>query len=371
VTIHWVCISNHIHWVAKHLIYANIYTVYKCFLSIHSLLYHSSTCWLCLQRSLARFHVLITGTLSAHRLPVYCFVPDWQEHTTPNSSIVVCIHSNQGLVLDVTWQRSPSQHFSDSKILTVRCQVTLLPPYECSSREACRDTANSSVPREISLLCLWPALWLVPQCHTSSNTCLSTSDMFSLYSLQNQSFIVVVLVRVVCSTYHSPLGGAPLLVCFCHRWSQAVLMGTSFGGWIDIVALCTPAWWMALEPGSASLPPPGGLPAMPIQVYHCKLLPPHYCPSYWGMNKVMPQGALRALLPCLAIPHGIPNPWTHLGHAVYPAPGWTQLRFLWKTPKSWVGAALCRTTVMVCILLYVIRKMYNGTVYTTILKETK
>jgi hypothetical protein len=82
-----------------------------------------------------RLRALITGTLLlAYRLSVYYFVADWWENIVPNSltDVLVChcrrfvvvrIHGCQWLVLDVTLQWTPLQHFSDSQDSDFMCHI--------------------------------------------------------------------------------------------------------------------------------------------------------------------------------------------------------------------------------------------------------
>lgn len=63
-----------------------------------------------------------------------------------------------------------------------------------------------------------------------------------------------------------------------------------------------------------SATPPGGLPAVPSQLFHMKQVPSHCCPSYGGHA-----GITMALCPRPVVACGTPNPHTHHGQARHPA----------------------------------------------------
>lgn len=240
--------------------------------------YVTLACWLYFQRCVARFQILITGTLSARRLSVYCFVAGWEKHTCLQQ-FNCCVYT---MILPGNGQLCNISHSARFWLLGVMLLCSLL--MNAHPEKPYRDTANSSGWRG--------------GLHITSVTRLTIGATVPYY-LQHPSFRFghcsafipyrispsmlspkCSLIRAVCSIHHSPLWGAPLLVCSCHLWghdpwgADAMFSpcAIQLGGW---------PWNLALL---VYLPPPGGLPSVPLQVYHSKLLPPCYCPSYLGMN---------------------------------------------------------------------------------------
>lgn len=138
---------------------------------------------------------------------------------------------------------------------------------------------------------------------------------------------------------HDAFVSTPQLAWFCNCQSLINVTGTSLGGWISILVLCTPVQWVTLRPIPAGVLLPT-LPWLPHQVTSILLLPfnqgyesGHSPGCYMGNS--LPSCSTWYLKPVNVL-------WVSRN----PFPGWSHWWYWWWTPKSSMGATPWSTLLM-------------------------